>query len=140
MDVSDPDLLFRCCSDFNVGRSQSGKLMQRSPTPVLSWKKLLLEFEAHIQHWKEIPTALVSTTTNILRVVHLLFHKVSSGENANQIEIIFITSGLRESTKYHCAEDLAIQLQWSAGRSEMNASSNGKFRNILWFTASPQKH
>lgn len=113
MAVSKPDVLFRCCFSSSAGRLNSGKYSPRASEYPLRKKDLHLEFETHSRHWEATPTALVSTTTNFLRVIHLAFSKLCGGDEADQIEIIFIIPDLESSLPLHRAGDLARQLKWS---------------------------
>jgi hypothetical protein len=84
--------------------------MQGITARELSIEELLLEFESHSQPWVKTPTALVSATTNLLRVIHLAFQKVWAGEDVDQIEMLFIVPDPMASGLLHCAKDLALQL------------------------------
>ena len=118
MAVSIPDVLFRCCSSSSAGRLHSGKYLQRaSGAPLREWD-LLSEFESHSRHWEPISTALVSSTTNFLRVIHLAFQKLCDGDGADQIEIVFIMPDSKASFALHCAKDLACQLGWPKEETE----------------------
>lgn len=77
----------------------------------LSNEDILLEFETHSQPWVQTPTALVSTTTNFLRIIHLALQKVWAGEDADQVEILLIAHDPKQSGPLHCAEDLGLQLR-----------------------------
>lgn len=107
-----PDLLFRCCSSTSAGRLNSGKLAFHGRESPLSNQGLLNEFASHSQLWSTDPTALVSTTTNFLRVIHLAFNKLWDGEDANEIEIIMLTPDSDSDTRMHHAAQLARQVDW----------------------------
>lgn len=112
MTAAAPDLLFRCCSSTSVGRLDSGKFKLRANRITLRNEELLSEFCVHSRPWEATQTALVSTTINCLRVFHLAFNKLFEGEDADQIELVFIMPDLDASVKLHCAEDIASQLHW----------------------------
>jgi len=109
-----PGLLFRCCSSASVGRLHSGKLSLHASESLLEEQELLDEFESHRQLYGTTPTALVSTTTNFLRVLHLAYQKLWDGETADQIELIFIVPDPEADARLHRAKDLADQIvDWS---------------------------
>jgi hypothetical protein len=92
--------------------------MQGIDVRELSIEELLLEFETHSQPWVKTPTALVSVTTNFLRIIHLALQKVWAGEDADQIEMLFIVPGPKGSGSLHCARDLALQLGKTIGNPQ----------------------
>jgi hypothetical protein len=74
----------------------------------------LKEFKSHSQLYETTPTALVSTTSNFLRVLHLAYQKLWNGEAADQIEFVFIVPDPEANVRLHCAKDLADQMvDWS---------------------------
>jgi hypothetical protein len=116
MPPSTPTLLFRACSSTSAGRLTSGK---PEPPATEANLDLLSEFRSHAAYWDaHTPTALVSTTSRLIRAIHTAFDKLNSGEASGDIEIIFITipevSG--ETTSVHRAEDLAGRLLWTEER------------------------
>lgn len=50
--------------------------------------------------------------TNFLRVIHLAFEKLSEGEAADHILIIFIMSDSEDDVRLHCGKELASRLRW----------------------------
>lgn len=80
------------------------------PERKLSNEELLLEFDDHRKKWQASPTALVSTTTNFLRVIHLAFEQLHQRESADQIQILFIMPDDGGHAKLHSGKDLASQL------------------------------
>ena len=112
--MTTPDLLFRCCSDSSAGRLNSGKKNHSASETVFQQQGLLKEFESHSHFWDQTtPTALVSTTTRLLRAIHTAFDKLHSGEPAERIEILFIKPPAASSA-LHSADDLARKLHWLA--------------------------
>jgi hypothetical protein len=110
MAKSSPDFLFRCCSSTSVGRLDSGKYLLYANQSPLRHSKLLLEFDFHSRPRDTTPTALVSTTTNFLRVLHLAIDKLWEGEDAASIEIVMITPGTEAGVRLHHAKELASQI------------------------------
>ena len=111
--MATPDLMFRCCSDSSAGRLNSGKRNHSASEEPLDLD-LLKGFESHSHFWDQTtPTALVSTTTRLLRAIHTAFDKLHSGEPAERIEILFIKPPAASSA-LHSADDLARKLHWLA--------------------------
>lgn len=102
-----PRLLFRCCSNTSSGRLLSGKYWQVNTHDDLSDVDMCDEFDRHRKPWNREATALTSTTTNFLRVVHLAMNKRFEGEEAGQIEIIFIAPRTCPRKRIHSAQSLA---------------------------------
>lgn len=112
--TSVPGLVFRCCSSASVGRLHSGKFSLHASGSPLEEQELSDEFESHSHLYGTTLTALVSTTTNFLRVLHLAYQKLWDGEAADQTELIFIVPDPKADARLHCARDLADQMvDWS---------------------------
>ncbi|KAK4615708.1 hypothetical protein CLAFUW4_09809 [Fulvia fulva] len=95
-----PDLLFRCCSNQSAGRLLCGQLSSEPVGNTDPNTDLAAEFLAHIDLPNTQPTRLISTTTSLLRVLHLAFQKLNAGETG--IEIIFISpEGSTEGSPLH---------------------------------------
>ncbi|KAK0303245.1 hypothetical protein LTR82_017625 [Friedmanniomyces endolithicus] len=92
-------------------RLQSGKYMIDIPKRNLSNEELLLEFEDHRKDWQKSPTALVSTTTNFLRFIHLAFKKLIQEKAADEIQIMFIVPNYDKHIQLYSGKDLASQLR-----------------------------
>ena len=65
------------------------------------------EFEQHRQWKLKQPTALVSTTSNFLRALHVAYSKAHKGEDLDQITIAFIAIDGPSPARIHNARDLA---------------------------------
>jgi hypothetical protein len=116
MPPSTPALLFHACSSTSFGRPTSGK---PKPPATEANLDLLSEFRSHAAYWDaHTPTALVSTTSRLIRAIHTAFDKLYSGEDAGDIEIVIIDvpEVSRETTSVHRAEDLAGRLRWTEER------------------------
>lgn len=114
--TSVPGLLFRCCSSASVGRLHSGKFSLHARGSLLEEQEPVDEFEIHtvISMGLLQLLALVSTTTNSLRVLHIAYQKLWDGEAADQIELIFIVPDPEADARLHRARDLADQMvEWS---------------------------
>lgn len=84
-------VFFRFCSDTSAGRLRCGQSVLRDNVP-LSDDQLQLEFTNHMNLWNRTPTALVSTTDNLLRVFALAFRTDQREGDTDRSEIIFIDS------------------------------------------------
>ena len=83
-------MVFCCCSETSAGRLSSGKRLLGYHVNPLELGALRAEFRNHTLRDAEEPTALISVSTNLLRVVHIAYQKLRSGEEADSIEILFI--------------------------------------------------
>lgn len=101
-----PEILYRSWSSTSAGGLKCGKLQQGGQRSDLTPGDLIEEFDQHRQLWDDEPTALISTTSNFLRALHIAYSKAHDGEDPKDITIAFITKPYSSSTKIHQAREL----------------------------------
>lgn len=128
MTTNIPSILFRCWSPKSAGGLRSGKSHTGVRQHNFTAAELLQESQKHSNLHSNIPTAFVSTTSNFLRALHIAYHKIHDGEDAQQIKIAFLTSRTDAQTKVYPARDLAIK----SGSSEEEADNFVNEYLFLW--------
>lgn len=109
MRPSGVEILFRSWSSTSAGGLTCGKLSHGWSAHELIGQRLHDEFEQHQQLLVEQPTALVSTTPNFLRVMHVAYSKAHKEEDLDAITIAFIAKDGPSPAKIHNARDLAAK-------------------------------
>lgn len=105
-----PPLIFRCCSSTSAGDLMSGKQLPDHPSRGLERAALQAEFERHLDLDNKESTALVSTTTNFLRVLQIAHQKQWEKEDAADIRIYFVLPRAATNSTFHAASTLAGEI------------------------------
>ena len=121
-------------ANSSAGKLSSGKRLLGYHVNPLDPGALHAEFRNHRVRDAEEPTALISVSTNFLRVVHIAYLKLWSGEDADSIEFFFILPSAAEDALFHSAKSLAQKTGASKEDIKIlitNICSNGKYlRNL----------